>query len=519
MSYALIPRPAHIAAHDGHFTLSRSTVLDAVSPLATEATDWFQSIFHQISGLKLIIGVSSNAICLSEDSELAPESYALHIAPDGIAIRAADSSGFLYGLVSLLQLVPIDAATAPGQWNLPALHVEDGPRFGWRGLMLDSARYFQPVAWIKKFIDLLVLHKFNTFHWHLTDDQGWRIESERYPELTTVSAWRCETRVGHERGAVESERDGKPHGGFYTKMQMREIVAYAQARGITVIPEIEMPGHAQEVLAAFPNLGCSGGPYEVSRSWSIRHEVFCAGNDEVFRFLENVLEEILEIFPSEFIHIGGDECPKMRWKECPKCQARIRHEDLQDEHELQAWFVRHFDEFLRARGRRLIGWDEILEGGLAPNAAVMSWRGEAGGIAAAKSGHAVVMMPQQKVYFDYYQSSNRALEPLAIDHELPLQAVYCYEPIPAELTEEEASRILGGQGGIWTEYMPRPDNIEFMAYPRACALAERLWSSGETRDYADFIARLVPHLRLLDRLNVNYRTPRPRDLGSSRNAA
>ena len=293
---------------------------------------------------------------------------------------------------------------------------------------------------------------------------------------------------------------------------MREIVEYAAARGITVVPEIEMPGHAQAALATFPHLGCTGGPYEVSRNWGIHEEVYCAGNDEVFRFLENVLEEILEIFSSEYIHIGGDECPKLRWKECPKCQARIEAENLKDEHELQAWFVRHFDEWLRARGRRLIGWDEILEGGLEPTAAVMSWRGEAGGIIAAKSGHALVMMPQQKVYFDYYQSSNRAYEPLAIDHELPLQTVYRYEPIPAGLTDEEATRIMGGQGGIWTEYMPRPDNIEFMAYPRACALAERLWSPKETLDYTDFISRLVPHLRLLDRLNVNYRVPKARDL-------
>ncbi len=312
MSLPIIPRPAQISARGGQFTLSKATTLKAASPLAADAVEWFQSTFHQVSGLELQTGHSDRPICMSEDSELAPESYTLQITPDDIWIQASDKSGFLYGVVSLLQLVPLDAATAPGQWNLPALNIEDAPRFGWRGLMLDSSRYFQPVGWIKKFLDLMALHKLNVFHWHLTDDQGWRAEIKRFPELTTVGAWRSEMRLGHQRDAVDGEYDGKPHGGFYTRDQMREIVDYALARGITVVPEIEMPGHVEEVLATYPQLGCTGGPYEVSRRWGVHDEVFCAGNDEVLRFLEGVLEEILEIFPSQFIHIGGDECPKTR---------------------------------------------------------------------------------------------------------------------------------------------------------------------------------------------------------------
>jgi hexosaminidase len=285
---------------------------------------------------------------------------------------------------------------------------------------------------------------------------------------------------------------------------LRELVTYAAHRGITIVPEIEMPGHAQAVLAAYPQFSCTGGPFEVSPRWGIRDDVFCAGNNEVFRFLEDVLEEILEIFPSQFIHVGGDECPKVRWKECSKCQQRMQTEGLSDEHELQSWLVRHFDSFLQERGRRLIGWDEILEGGLAKNAAVMSWRGEEGGIAAAQSGHDVVMVPHGQTYLDYYQSEDHEVEPLSIGGYLPLEKAYAYKPIPDSLSPEQAGRVIGGQGQLWTEYMPHPEHIEYMAYPRACALAEALWSTAP-RHYEEFLPRLKTHLRLLDRLNINYR--------------
>lgn len=504
---SIIPRPLEIEAGQGTFQLSHDTLIQSDTPLAHDAMHWFVGQFTAQSGISLQQSETrtSGSISLRLGSDLSPENYVLSVQPEGIEIRASEPSGFFYGLVSLLQCVPFESPVGVGQWQLPALEIRDAPRFGWRGLMLDSARHFQPVSWVKKFIDVMALHKFNVLHWHLTEDQGWRIEIDKYPALTSVSAWRKQSRVGHELKGSEADFDGRPHGGFYSKVELREVVAYAAARGITIIPEIEMPGHATAVLAAYPDLSCAGGPFEVSPKWGIFDDVFCAGNDDVFRFLEDVLEEVLEIFPSQFIHVGGDECHKTRWKECPKCQERIKAEGLADENELQSWFVRHFDTFLSARGRRLIGWDEILEGGLAQNAAVMSWRGEEGGIAAAKAGHDVVMAPHEQTYLDYYQTSNREGEPLSIGGDLPLAKVYEYQPIPRALSAEEAGHVLGGQGQLWTEYMPRPESVEYMAFPRACALAEALWSSPQPRDFDEFRLRLRPHLRLLDRLNINYR--------------
>jgi len=510
---SIVPQPHSLSVDLGQFVLSKNTLISSRSELAESAVKRFQSTLVEWTGLRLQSGSpdSSTGIRLEEQSGLPAEAYTLKVSPMGIEIQAGDASGFSHALTTLLQLLPLEAPAAPGEWSIPAVTIRDQPRFGWRGMLLDSSRYFQPVAWIKRFLDLMALHKLNVLHWHLTDDQGWRVEIDRFPELTTVSAWRKETRTGPEHESTESDFDGRPHGGFYTKAELRDIVAYASGLGITIVPEIEMPGHCQEVLAAYPNLSCLGGPFEVSTQWSIHRDVFCAGNNEVFRFLEAVLDEVLEIFPSEFIHIGGDECPKDRWKVCPKCQKRIADEGLADEDELQSWFVRHFDAYLRERGRRLVGYDEILEGGLAQNATVLSWRSEKGGIEAAKSGHDVIMMPQQRTYLDFYQSGDHRHEPLCIGGYLPLRRVYEYEPIPPELSPDEAQRILGGQGALWTEYMPRPDAIEYMAFPRVCALAERFWSPAETRDYAEFTVRLKRHLTLLGRLNVNYRTPRSRD--------
>ncbi len=508
-SLPLIPRPAALQTGDGFFTLSRDTTISSDSERARDARDWFAQTFYQLSGVRLNQS-SSGQIVLREQSDMAPESYALRIAPDGIEIRAGDSNGFLYGMVTLLQSVPFDAdanAATSGASLLPTLEIADAPRFGWRGVMLDSARHVQPVAWIKKFLDALALHKFNVLHWHLVDDQGWRIEIDKYPELTRVAAWRAQSRVGHEIGAAPDAFDARPHGGFYSRDELREIVEYALARGISIVPEIEMPGHASAVLAAFPQFSCAGGPFEVEKQWGIFDDVYCAGNDEVIEFLENVLDEVLAIFPSQFIHIGGDECPKTRWKECPKCQARIQSENLNDEDELQSWLVRHFDRFLSERGRRLIGWDEILEGGLAPNAVVMSWRSEAGGIEAAQLGHDVVMAPNQQTYLDAYQSDAKTAEPLAIGGHISLQQIYCYEPLPAALNDAQAAKILGAQAQLWTEYMPTTSHVEYMAFPRACALAERLWSARDNRDFADFAARLSGHLSLLGRLGINYRAP------------
>jgi hexosaminidase len=440
---------------------------------------------------------ASNVIaltCTGGDSD--DESYTLDVTPEGVRIQAKTDAGIFYATRTLLQLLPPQVFSPTPvtnvEWAIPCCHIEDAPRFKWRGLMLDCCRHFFPVEFVKRYIDLLALHKFNRFHWHLTEDQGWRIAVDKYPKLTEIAAWR-------------TEKDGSRYGGFYTKDEMRDVVAYAAARHVTVVPEIEMPGHCTAALAAYPELSCTGGPFEVPARWGVFKEVYCAGNDEVFTFLENVLDEVLAIFPGEFIHVGGDECPKERWKECPKCQARIKAEGLEDEHGLQSYFIRRIEKHINAKGRRLIGWDEILEGGLAPNATVMSWRGIQGGIASARQGHDAVMCPGTHCYFDFYQSEDRDNEPHAIGGFTPVDKTYSYEPVPEELNADEARHILGVQGNVWTEYIATTDHVEYMAYPRACALAEVAWSPKEKRNWDDFSTRLAAHLARLDELSVNYR--------------
>ena len=415
--------------------------------------------------------------------------YTLDVAQGGVRIESGTAAGIFYGIQTLIQLLPLDAPA-----ELPFLHIKDKPRYPWRGMHLDCVRHFMPVPFLKKFIDLLAVFKFNTFHWHLTDDQGWRLESKRYPRLTEIGAWRSETVLGFEKGPG----DGVPHGGFYTREEAREIVGYASARFITVVPEIEMPGHATAALAAYPEFSCTGGPFKVATEWGVFKDVFCVGNNATLAFLENVLEEVLEIFPSTYIHVGGDECPKDRWRSCPTCQGRIRAEGLTDEDALQSWLIGRMSRFLRLRGRHLIGWDEILEGGLAEGAAVMSWRGEEGGILASNAGHDVVMTPGDRVYFNFSQDRPET-NPLL--QEIPytsLEAVYGYEPIPAEIEPLKRHHVLGAQGQLWTEYMPTPRQVESMAFPRAFALAEVLWSSLERRDFGSIKRRLSSVLSLLD---------------------
>ena len=389
-------------------------------------------------------------------------------------------------------------------WLAPAVRIKDRPRFPWRGLMLDTGRHMFAPAFIKRLIDLMALHKLNVFHWHLTEDQGWRIEIKKYPRLTEIGAWR---NISPLPGEMEAP-DGQPYGGFYTQAQIREIVAYAASRFITVVPEIEMPGHAMAALASYPELGCTGGPYAVRTSWGIAKDVFCAGNEQTFAFLEDVLGELLALFPGEFIHIGGDESPKERWKACPKCQAAMQAHGLKDEEQLQSYFVQRIERFLNARGRRMIGWDEILEGGLAPNATVMSWRGMDGGLAAVQAGHDVVMTPTSHCYLDYPQTQ-------ALDPSLPkwmahntLEKVYEFEPVPGGLSPAESAHVLGGQGNLWTEFVPTEQRAEYMLFPRAAALAERWWSEAAARDFQDFSKRLgtglLPHL---ESLGVNFRKP------------
>lgn len=423
------------------------------------------------------------------------EYYHLRIQENGIHVTAPTEEGLYRGSRTLIQLLEQGRSTG----SLPCLAITDHPRFPWRGMHLDPCRHFWSVEFTKKYIDLLARYKMNSFHWHLTDDQGWRIEIKKHPKLTTVGAWRKGSQVGPYS---RREYDSIPYGGFYTQDEIREVVAYAKARHINVVPEIEMPGHALAALAAYPHLGCTGGPYEVNKGWGVFEDVFCAGNDSTFAMLEDVLTEVMELFPSEIIHIGGDECPKEAWKKCGKCQARKKAHGLKDEHELQSYFIQRIEKFVNGKGRKIIGWDEILEGGLAPNAAVMSWQGTEGGIAAARSGHYAVMSPGSHCYFDHYQG-DPANEPLAIGGFTTLQKVYGYEPIPAELKPEEHKYILGAQGNVWTEYILTPEHVEYMVVPRMLALAEVLWTPKEKRNEADFIKRLEAEFLRLEAMKVN----------------
>lgn len=497
MEPPIIPLPAQAQVGPGSFQLDASVhVVDRFGDPRT-AFQLIQGV-RRFTGLQLAHTREGHRfIQLLKVDGLPKEGYRLTVTEDGVRLEASETPGLFYSVQSFLQMID-------REHKVPCASIEDQPRYAWRGMHMDVGRHYMPVAAIKRMLDAMALHKLNTFHWHLTEDQGWRIEIKKYPKLTEVSSWRKQT-IG--RPAEGATGDGIPHGGYYTQDQVREVVAYAAERHITVVPEIEMPGHAMAALAAYPELSCTGGPFEVAELWGVFDEIYCAGNDEVFEFNKNVLAEVLELFPSTFIHIGGDEAPKARWKQCPKCQARIQAEGLKDEHELQSYFIRRMDQWLDERGRRLIGWDEILEGGLAPGATVMSWRGIDGGIAAAKSGHDVVMTPTSHCYLDYYQSREPG-EPEAIGGFLPLETVYGYEPTPDVLTEEEAKHILGAQGNLWTEYIPTPEHFEYMAFPRLLALAEVTWSPKAKRDFGSFSSRLDGHYGLLDKLGLNYYRPR-----------
>lgn len=514
---SIIPQPYRLVQHEGMFVLDAETAILAPGNARRTGLQ-LASAVAPATGFWLTVQSSSrkgsNRIELRLDArlkKLGEEGYTLSVSPDRVQIRAFQEPGLFYAIQTLLQLLPSDiyrsAPVGSTEWVIPSVEIEDIPRFGWRGVHLDVGRHFMPKSFIKKFIDTLAIHKLNTFHWHLTEDQGWRIEIKRYPRLTEVGAWRKETIVGRYRGNLENAVfDGKPHGGFYTQDDVREIVSYARERHVNVVPEIEMPGHAQAAITAYPELGNVDEPLQVSTLWGIRENVFNA-NESTILFLQNVLDEVLELFPSEFIHVGGDECPKKQWQESPTAQARMRELGLKNEEELQSYFIRRMDSFLTERGRRLVGWDEILEGGLATNATVMSWRGEQGGIAATKAGHDVVMAPNTYTYLDYYQSEDWDSEPLAIGGHVSLETVYGYEPIPASLSAKEGRHVLGAQGQLWTEYMPDYHQVEYMAFPRLSALAEVVWTPAQHKDYGKFLSRLDAHLTRLDNLDVNYRRP------------
>ena len=441
------------------------------------------------------------------------EGYVLEVVPDGVRITGSDAAGMFYGTQTLLQLLPPQVfgrskAQGPIQWTIPAVSIHDRPRFHWRGLLLDVARHFFTKEEVKNFLDLMAEHKLNTLQLHLTDDQGWRVEIKRYPKLTEEAAWRKSIGFGlNAKDSTAYRADGR-YGGFYTQEDVRELVAYARARYITIVPEIEMPGHSGGALSAYPELSCFGGPYNRDGGGM---GIYCPGNDRAFDFLQDVLAEVIDLFPGTYIHIGGDEVGKQQWKRCPKCQARIKQEGLKDEHELQSYFVRRIERFINSRGRTLIGWDEILEGGLAPKATVMSWRSIESAVVAAEAGHDVVMTPTSNCYFDYCQAKTG--EPRAIGGFLPLQPVYGFDPMPAKISPEKAHHILGAGGTLWSEFFPNYAHVQYMTYPRACAMAEVTWTDPQRKNWDDFKRRLEVHLQRLKAQGVRYRPPSGDDPG------
>ena len=510
--FNIIPQPQQVVADaSAPFVLDDNTVIST----QTNSQDMKRNASMLASYIKEATGISptigkfvkgSPAIILSIDKTISnAEGYKLNANAKQISIAGASAAGVFYGIQTLRKSLPLCSGKAT-QVTIPAVQIADAPRFAYRGTHLDVSRHFVTTDSIRQFIDMLALHNINRFHWHLTDDQGWRIEIKKYPLLTAIGSKRAQTVIGHNSGKY----DGKPYSGYYTQKEIRKIVKYAADRYITIVPEIDLPGHMQAALAAYPELGCTGGPYKVWEIWGISDDVLCAGNDKTMKFIDDVLKEVVGLFPSKYIHVGGDECPKVRWKDCPKCQARIKalHLEAKDGHSaeerLQSYVITHATKFLKSLGRNIIGWDEILEGGLAEGATVMSWRGESGGIAAAKQNHDVIMTPNTYLYFDYYQSLDIANEPDAIGGYLPLERVYSYEPMPEELTAEEARHIIGVQANIWTEYMPTFKQMQYMGLPRIAALSEVQWSQPQLKDYTDFSNRLIGLTNLYDRLGYNY---------------
>ncbi|MBW3128338.1 glycoside hydrolase family 20 protein [Hymenobacter profundi] len=493
----LLPRPVQATTTGQVFTLSRHTALRVGPGLSAGPATRFRQYVRQVSGMVLELKPTkrrTDVLVLQLDSTAVPQSkgYTLTIDQRRVTVTGHDEAGVFYGLQTLSQLVP------PGKANrvsLPGCTITDYPRFPYRGMHLDVSRHMFPVDTIKKWLDVLAFYKINTFHWHLTDDQGWRIEIKKYPHLQTVAAYRDETLIGHKRD-LPHRFDGQRYGGYYSQEEVRELVRYAAQRHITIIPEIEMPGHASAALAAYPELGCTGGPYHTATFWGVFDDVYCAGNEATFTFLTDVLDEVAALFPGQYLHIGGDECPKTRWRACPKCQRRIQEEHLRDERELQSYFMRRIGRHLATLNKRLLGWDEILEGGLPPAATVMSWTGEQGGIEAARLGHDVVMTPEKQVYFDYFQTLYPT-DSLAAGGYTPLQQLYRYEPVPTELTPAQARHVRGVQANVWTEYMPTPGKLEYMVFPRLLALAEIAWSPGGGRNYPAFLQRVRTHNAVL----------------------
>ena len=518
-SYNVVPLPQKVTLQQqwGTFTLTPQTrIVCGKSANDQKNAKLLQEFVADRTGLTLSIatkrGKTPAIVLSSAEKDFAPEGYRLRIDSKTVSIAASTKAGAFYGIQTLRKSLPHLSEkeraymSKDGRIALPGVEINDVPRFAYRGTMLDVARHYATPDSVKRFIDMIALHGINRFHWHLTDDQGWRIEIKQLPELTKVGSHRAATVIGKNTGKY----DGKPHGGFYTQAQCKEIIAYAADRNIEIIPEIDLPGHMLAALAAYPEMGCTGGPYEVGQIWGVSSDVLCAGNPKTYAFIDKVLGEVAQLFPGKYFHIGGDECPKTRWKTCPKCQGFIEKNQLQAEgkhtaeERLQSYVIRYAEKTLARYGKRIIGWDEILEGGLAPTATVMSWRGETGGIEAAQSGHDVVMSPNTYLYFDYYQAKDASQEPLAIGGYLPLERVYSYEPMPAVLKPEEAKHILGVQANLWSEYFKTHRQTEYMALPRLAALAEIQWCQQGTRKYSDFLKRLPQLFALYGEKNYNF---------------
>ena len=505
ISYEIVPAPKTMTAGRGSFLINDNTLISLPDSALFNEAGFLSDYIAEETGKRLAVAVkpvSEKEISIDIDKKLPEEGYELTIGSDGVSIRGGSSAGVFYGAQTLRKCLASDP-------SLPAVKIEDEPAFGYRGAHFDVSRHFFTVDEVKTYIDMMALHNMNMLHWHLTEDQGWRVEIKKYPRLTEVGAWRKETIIGNSTD-VPKRYDGKLHGGYYTQEQIRDIVSYAAKRHINVIPEIDLPGHMLAALASYPELGCTGGPYEVWTTWGVSDDVLCAGNPKIYEFLDNVFEELLEMFPSEYIHIGGDECPKTKWQHCPKCQALISKLGLTDdgvhtkEQKLQSYVMKHVTEYLGERGRKVIGWDEILEGGVAPGAIVMSWRGEKGGIEAAKAGHDVIMTPKSCLYFDFYQGKDVSKEPLAIGGYTPVENVYMYNPVPAELNAGQARHILGVQANLWTEYVPDFRHAQYMVLPRWAALAENQWRNPAVKDYDKFLKAVVPLTGIYEKNGYNY---------------
>ncbi|WP_282126255.1 beta-N-acetylhexosaminidase [Marinifilum flexuosum] len=525
--YTIIPKPIDIQVKNGRFIIDQNTKVTADKDLEVEA-QYLAEILSLSTGKEIQFtdkNTKGNINLIIDSSLESDEAYILSVDYNKVKISGKTAKGIFYGIQSLRQLIQkkVLCESESEIASIPATLITDAPRYAYRGMHLDVARHFFSVDFIKRYIDILAMHKMNSFHWHLTEDQGWRIEIKKYPKLTEVGALRNGTIVGNYPG---SENDNLKYGGYYTQEEVKEVIAYAAKNHITVIPEIELPGHSSAAIAAYPFLSCfpkensivpkgmisegskkaqrNGKPKIVQESWGVYDDVYCAGKEETFEVLENILSEVIELFPSKYIHIGGDECPKGNWKRCPLCQKRKKEHGLKDEHELQSYFIQRIEKFVNSKGKNIIGWDEILEGGLAPNATVMSWRGNKGGIEAANAEHNVIMSPNSHCYFDHYQAKDRTNEPIAIGGFLPVEKVYSFDPTPDELEASKHKYILGGQANLWTEYIGTEEYAEYMLLPRLTALSESLWSQKKMKNWDDFKVRLSTFRKKYDELGLNY---------------